>query len=590
MAHKNIVAPFIEKQEFFARGSNFNTERKVMKGFFSKKVLCCLILVVFSAIVFAQTPEFVYQGQIQDGGVPANGNHDFEFYLFDQLAGGTQIGTMVPRNAVAVANGVFTVNLDFGATSFPGANRFLEMRVRVSGGGAFTTMVPRMQILSTPYSTRALNATTADSLTTTGSGNYIQNTTTQQASSNFNVSGSGTVGSLTTSGAATFGGIGAPANAPAGQGRLYFDTASSKFRVSQNGGAFVDLVGSGGLTGSGAANTIPMFSTATSIGNSAMSQLNGHIGIGLANPTAKLDLLGTGWGSVLRINESTSGNSLVLQAGSGNTMKVTGYNYNTSTAVPLFLSIDGANTILNSGGGFVGIGTSNPSSALTVQTSGGTYGLTHTNGTVTLATGTVAVGTILDGGWLGTRSNHSLHFFTNDGFPTATLATNGNFGIGTNNPTSKLHVAGTIKTNSLQVTAGSDLAENFEMKDAATKSGMVVAIDPEHEGKLVLARGAYNRRVVGIVSGANNLSAGMVLPDLEESDKAMPVALSGRVWVYVDAGKGSVRPGDLLTTSNTPGYAMKVTNHRRANGAIIGKAMTKLTSGKGLVLVLVSLQ
>jgi hypothetical protein len=82
----------------------------------------------------------------------------------------------------------------------------------------------------------------------------------------------------------------------------------------------------------------------------------------------------------------------------------------------------------------------------------------------------------------------------------------------------------------------------------------------------------------------------MVLPDLAPSEKSQPVALSGRVWVYCDATGNSIEPGDLLTTSNVPGHAMKVRNYSRAQGAIIGKAMTGLKSGKGLVLVLVSLQ
>jgi hypothetical protein len=82
----------------------------------------------------------------------------------------------------------------------------------------------------------------------------------------------------------------------------------------------------------------------------------------------------------------------------------------------------------------------------------------------------------------------------------------------------------------------------------------------------------------------------MLLPNLSESDDVLPVALSGRVWVFADATSRPIRPGDLLTTSNTPGYAMRVNDHRRANGAIIGKAMTELRSGKGMVLVLVSLQ
>jgi hypothetical protein len=74
------------------------------------------------------------------------------------------------------------------------------------------------------------------------------------------------------------------------------------------------------------------------------------------------------------------------------------------------------------------------------------------------------------------------------------------------------------------------------------------------------------------------------------ADGKHPVALSGRVYCWVDATKGAIKPGDLLTTSSTPGHAMKATNAAKARGAIIGKAMTALKSGRGLVLVLVTLQ
>jgi hypothetical protein len=68
------------------------------------------------------------------------------------------------------------------------------------------------------------------------------------------------------------------------------------------------------------------------------------------------------------------------------------------------------------------------------------------------------------------------------------------------------------------------------------------------------------------------------------------VALTGRVYVLADAAHGTIEPGDLLTTSDTPGHAMKVSDHAKAQGAILGKAMSELTHGKGMVLVLVTLQ
>ena len=74
------------------------------------------------------------------------------------------------------------------------------------------------------------------------------------------------------------------------------------------------------------------------------------------------------------------------------------------------------------------------------------------------------------------------------------------------------------------------------------------------------------------------------------ADGKYAVALTGRVWCYVDSGLGAIVPGDLLTTSDTPGHAMKVTDDANAQGAVIGKAMTPLKSGRGLVLVLVQPQ
>jgi hypothetical protein len=75
------------------------------------------------------------------------------------------------------------------------------------------------------------------------------------------------------------------------------------------------------------------------------------------------------------------------------------------------------------------------------------------------------------------------------------------------------------------------------------------------------------------------------------ADGRHPVALTGRVYAYVDADAGGpVAPGDLLTTADEPGHAQRVSDHARASGAVIGKAMTALEKGKGLVLVLVNLQ
>ncbi len=164
--------------------------------------LALLFGAIFITSANAQTTAFTYQGRLADGGVVANATYDMQFKLFDAAASGNQVGATLTNATVQVASGIFTVPLDFGAASFPGADRFIEVSVRPAGSvTAYTTLTPRQKVTSTPYAVQALNAitaTTATNLTTAGSANFIQNTTTQQAASNFNISGNGTVGGTLT--------------------------------------------------------------------------------------------------------------------------------------------------------------------------------------------------------------------------------------------------------------------------------------------------------------------------------------------------------------------------------------------------------
>ncbi|MBN1756603.1 hypothetical protein JW877_10395 [bacterium] len=167
---------------------------------------------------------------------------------------------------------------------------------------------------------------------------------------------------------------------------------------------------------------------------------------------------------------------------------------------------------------------------------------------------------------------------------------NGRVGIGVSSPDELLHVAGTAKVDVLKIAGGADLAEQFDVNDSP-EPGMVVIIDDKNPGKLIVSSKAYDRRVAGIVSGAGGVNPGMLMShDGTVAAGEYPVALSGRVYCMVDAANGPIQPGDLLTTSDIPGYAMKVIDQERAQGAIIGKAMSALDNGQGLVLVLVTLQ
>lgn len=144
----------------------------------------------------------------------------------------------------------------------------------------------------------------------------------------------------------------------------------------------------------------------------------------------------------------------------------------------------------------------------------------------------------------------------------------------------------------LEITGGSDLAEPFEIVAMdSIQQGMLVSIDPAHPGRLCIASKPYDHTVAGIISGANGLNPGLVMTQQDAVGAGRyPVALTGRVYCWANTSNGPIQPGDLLTSSEIPGQAMKVTDHKRSQGAIVGKAMSALEGTQGLVLVLVTLQ
>lgn len=141
----------------------------------------------------------------------------------------------------------------------------------------------------------------------------------------------------------------------------------------------------------------------------------------------------------------------------------------------------------------------------------------------------------------------------------------------------------------IEMGEGLDYAEGFAVSDATgIVPGMVLVIDAAQPGKLALSSQPYDSRVAGVVAGANGLGSGV---RLAAADADYDVALAGRVYCFVEGGETGVQPGDLLTTSATPGHAMKAADRDRAQGAILGKAMQPVESGQtGLILVLVALQ
>src|SRR5208283_298805 len=101
---------------------------------------------------------FTYNGQLNSNGSPANGSYDASFTLFATTNGGSAVAGPVTNSATGVTNGLFAATIDFGAGVFTGGNYWLELAVRTNGGGAFTILSPRQQILPTPYAIYAANA------------------------------------------------------------------------------------------------------------------------------------------------------------------------------------------------------------------------------------------------------------------------------------------------------------------------------------------------------------------------------------------------------------------------------------------------
>lgn len=149
---------------------------------------------------------------------------------------------------------------------------------------------------------------------------------------------------------------------------------------------------------------------------------------------------------------------------------------------------------------------------------------------------------------------------------------------------------GRITTQELQITGGADLVEHFDTSCGTMEPGTVLVIDADNPGRLCASNGSYDRKVAGVISGAGGVKPGIFLGQDGMIEGDTPVALTGRVYVRCSAENGPVEAGDLLTTASLAGHAMRVDEFDRATGAVIGKAMTTLEEGTGLVLVLVNLQ
>jgi hypothetical protein len=416
--------------------------------------------------------------------------------------------------------------------------------------------------------------------------------------------------------------------------------------TSDAGGMGTWQAAAGSIGGSGSSGYHARFTASTTLGSSVVYETtDGNIGIGTTAPGAKLHVLGTVKAQGFNLFTNPTAGYVLTSDGSG-----TG-TWQASTGSSFWNACTGG---ISYTAGTVGIGTTTPSTqyALDVVTSptkpygisasggntgitgeGSSYGVTGTSGSCgvkgtgtgsgigvsgisTSNVGVKAQSTSSGGLWAyggGTSSMGAAVYASNSNsngigiWSTCTsidanfVAVNKGTGdlikgfTGTNGENCVFRVENSGKTSVsvLQITGGADLSEQFDVRPTATeiRPGMVVCIDPDRPGKLMVSTASYDRTVAGVISGAGGVQPGMLMGQRGSvADGSQPVALTGRVYVHADASQGAIRPGDLLTTSDMPGHAMKVTDHERARGAILGKAMTALSEGTWLVLVLVSLQ
>lgn len=622
-----------------------------------------VVAIACSGRLDAQTPvttAFTYQGQLKQDGAPAEGAFDMRFTLLDAVGGGNVVSGPVEMFYVPVDGGLFTVPLDFGA-AFDNNARWVEVEVKVAEGGAYTLLSPRQELTAAPYALYSARPwITSGQDISYADGNVGVGTSAPQA--RLHIAGApgvdglmfpdGSFQSTATlegppgpdgpqgpvgpegsqgppgpgggGGSSQWGGVspgniyynggsvGVGTSTPDGKlhiaggpiwttnawtkalniseyHALEFDASTSKFGIGNSGGILYFFKTTTNTTSVPADNLLSMHP-------------NGNILIGPyphAAPAAKLDIVGTGDGAEL-LRFSTERPWVFRQAYSGpgtalRLIPITGLKNFEITAAG---GTNIATFVGNDADVRVGIGTTNPSGRL------GVYSPPF--GSLNIFNSGVGDFTF-DGG------SDGLFGFNHLGGPTGSIAfaslhglavhfgNNGNVGIGTWTPGTKLDVNGTTRTKILQITGGADMSERFDVncadpssaggEQAEIEPGMVVCIDPNVAGQLIVSSESYDRTVAGIISGAGGVNTGMVMGQADSvADGGHAVALTGRVYAWADASHGAIKQGDMLTTSDVPGHAMKATDRELSHGAVIGKAMTRLDSGRGLVLVLVNLQ
>ncbi len=605
-----IVAPMASANPRLTEPALFAAHRQKL---FAKdkimKIKSFIAALAFATLCVAQTlavaplgTAFTYQGRLTDGAQAANGNYDFIFSLMDSATNGTVIGVPMSKQNTTVHDGYFTVELDFGANAFDGAPRWLDMIVRTNCNclGGYTTLAPRQPLTSAPYAlfaAKAAQASTATSATTATSAatansvawanitgvpanfaDAIDNDTTYTAgpglslsSNQFSVSYSGNGNANTaargdhghfggnwngtssgfglvvvnnsTTGTGLYAqqGTGSGVSVPFGYKAAIWGEASQGDAVY---GASAAAYGSG-LSGYATHATQPNFG----VYGQSDSQLGKGV-FGIAN-----SLSGTNNCGVFGQSYSTNGGCGVLGRliyGSTNTTKI---NY----PAGVFGEAHDRYGVVGFSDNYAGVsGHSANSTGVSGVSSGNKPGVDGTSVSGPGLSGTSLMGNPIEAwGWSG-LFQVSRVFYVNSG--------------------GGVYAKGSFYPN------GADFAEMLPAQ-SAVEPGDVLIIG--EDGKLARSSRPYQESVAGVHATQPGLVGGA--HDGADLTGKIPLAVVGVVPVKVTSENGQIKPGDKLTTSSTPGHAMKADRHAEI-GTVIGKALKPLEGDRGVIEILVILQ
>ena len=575
-------------------------------------------------IVLGKTPffELVGDGTVNDGPgvglVQLNvGNSSTWASAAELYFGGTRAATASAAGTGAVGNTDILGRIGFfgdDGTNLRTRGAAIDAEVYTANTPVSTGTIPAALNLATYFNAPIIFYTNALAAGAGLNSNPLVGNTNEK----MRISANGNVGIGTTSPSYT---LDVAGQIRSSSGGIVFpdgSTQTTAYNPTSSGGSAV-------TTSGGTANTIPLFTGNAAVGNSIITQSGSNIGIGTASPTAQLHIYGAG-NQILTLQSTTASFPGISFANPG-------FNYTnqldaSSGSLYWFNGSSRNMTLLQNG--HLGIGTTVPGAMLDVNgqivieqknfggpaglliegnTVGSNYpnigfSLVNSNGANVVAGGLTG---FITNATAGSESMGVALTTMNSGSALSDLYITpaGNVGVGTTAPAYSLDVSGVARAQSgiiypdgnKQTVAwtgalcGGDYAESVDVAGARDQyePGDVMVVDPASPGGFLKSAEPYSTLVAGIYSTKPGV-VGRRSTDPDKLKDEVPMAVVGIVPAKVSAENGPVKPGDLLVTSSTPGYAMKGTDRERITGAIVGKALGAVPNGVGVIEVLVSLQ